>query len=353
MKPNSSRVNLIIILIIFLVTVVPAGTEPFVRVRILEKYHPDHIVVSFDESIYENHTITTDSQFPIRFQLQTNYKISLPEKAITRTYSGMLSITDEKGELVIINTVSMEEYVASVVISEMGNHHPEAMKAQAVVSRSWAVCNLKPDRSHDFCDLTISQSYQGYTPFHDRVRNLISVTRGEILKYKGKRANVVYHAACSDRTLSSASIWGGQPVPYLKNVGLPPEAFGKNGMNQWKVTLLKKDVDRIISNVTGDTGIKDYSQSLKNGQHGIYTGHDWIGIDRFRLSINRVLGWNTLKSNDFVLTQTNESLLFNGKGFGHLVGMCQQEAVNLADNGWSYSDILSLFYPGCDIKPEF
>lgn len=89
-----------------------------------------------------------------------------------------------------------------------------------------------------------------------------------------------------------------------------------------------------------------YAVEKRDGVLVVDTGNAAMGIDAFRLALNRELGWNTLRSNDFKIRQKGRYLVFSGKGFGHLVGLCQEGAETLAESGWRYSRILALFYPG-------
>ncbi len=72
---------------------------------------------------------------------------------------------------------------------------------------TWALNNLKPENKYDFCDLTISQAYSGYTVYVDNVLPEISDTRNKILTYNDKPVKILYHAACSDSVFSAYEIW--------------------------------------------------------------------------------------------------------------------------------------------------
>ncbi len=127
-------------------------------------------------------------------------------------------------ELLVINRVPLETYVASVVISEMGQAPPEAMCAQAVISRTWAIGHIDESSLYDFNDLTSSQSYQGYSAYVKGAEKIISKTEGLILTYRGETAKILFHAQCSDRVFSAYEIWGKSSIPYMPSVQLPPAA---------------------------------------------------------------------------------------------------------------------------------
>ena len=338
--------NLSLIFFILLLTQQAIALESHVRVRILEKYHPTKIRISYEKSIYEFEEISLKSSFPVEFPSETNYSISIPEIGFKRDYRGSLILLKKNNELLVINKVPMETYVASVVLSEMGFAAPEAMCAQAVVSRSWATGHVDHGALYDFNDLTSSQSYQGYSAYVENALKTISKTEGQILTYRGETANVLFHAQCSDRVFSAYEIWGKTKVPYLISTPLPAEAKKKSEQDTWTKTIPKKEIDDIIAGNHEHPRSNSYTIEKLNGLIQINTGKTRMSIDTFRLAVNKKLGWNTLRSNDFTIRQKGKNLIFSGKGFGHLVGLCQKEAGNLAENGWLYTEILSLFYPG-------
>jgi len=338
--------NLSLIFFILLLTQQAIALESHVRVRILEKYHPTYIQISYEKSIYEFEKIDLNSSFPVSFPTETCYTISIPEAGLKRDYKGSLTLLKEDNELLIINRVPMESYVASVVLSEMGPAPPEAMCAQAVISRTWAMGHINEKARYDFNDLTSSQSYQGYSSYVKGTLTTISKTEGEILTYRGDTAKILFHAQCSDRIYSAYEIWGKTKIPYLVSTPLPPESKHKSQPDSWTVTIPKSRVDDLMLHSNSRNQKLFYKVERLNGLIQINTGRTRMPIDTFRLAVNQKLGWNKLRSNDFTITQKGNDLIFSGKGFGHLVGLCQKEAGNLAQNDWQYGEILALFYPG-------
>ncbi|MDE2511331.1 MAG: SpoIID/LytB domain-containing protein, partial [Elusimicrobia bacterium] len=130
-------------------------------------------------------------------------------------YRGTLILRLDPGQTVtVVEDVSIEEYLEGVLPFEMDPDWPlEALKAQAVVARSFAYANMGKFRKDGF-DLTAdtrSQMYRGVTAVNDNVRRAVRETRGEVLGWNGQLLRVYYHACCGGRTENAAEAWGGDP----------------------------------------------------------------------------------------------------------------------------------------------
>ena len=172
---------------------------------------------------------------------------------------------------------------------------------------------------------------------------MLSATHGVVLEYRGEPIDAVYHAQCAERVYAAHEIWGGKPHPYLNAVELP-ESLTIDKSRQWSRRLSRTQVDPLFR--LDPQQRPEYRLEHRGGQLGVrVVPGEWWGIDSFRLTIERALGWNTLRSNRFTITTQGDDLLFDGLGFGHLVGLCQRQAAQLARKGWGYEEILHLFYP--------
>ncbi len=290
--------------------------------------------------------------FPAVFPAVGGYRVTVPGKVEKRGYKGSLYLEWDGRELVIINEVPLEEYVASVVLSEMGWQKTAAMRAQGVLARTWAVTHRRPKHLYDFGDLTNSQVYKGLFPQTGKTLERLGETFGQLLLYKGKPVEVYYYGACSYRVFSAYEIWG-KAVPYLKKATLPGELKRGERKNQgWTCELVREKVDPIFTPEAKGVFPIDYRRGVKNGRLGVYVNEHWVGVDEFRLRIDRQLGWCTVRSNDFFIEETGETLLLRGRGFGHLVGLGQEEAVALAGAGYDYKKILQVFYKGCEMEEK-
>jgi peptidoglycan hydrolase-like amidase len=173
----------------------------------------------------------------------------------SQTFQGALSVvTAADGSLTAINEISLEDYLRSVIASEMSaTSPPEFLKAHAVMSRSWLMAMLakkdehapavppEPQRGeeeicrwygreeHDLFDVCADdhcQRYQGVTKIiSEEVRRAVEATRGMALVYGGRVCDARYHKACGGRTEDFANVWEGTPIPYLTSIADGGEDF--------------------------------------------------------------------------------------------------------------------------------
>jgi stage II sporulation protein D len=139
-----------------------------------------------------------------------------------KPYRGRIEVfANTRGTLTVVNVVPLEEYVRGVVPNELspgGWPQLEALKAQAVAARTYAVSNLGRFGSEGF-DLTPdtrSQVYGGRSTEHPLTDRAVLETRGRVATYKGVPINALYTSTCGGRTEDAENIFGGPPVPYLR-----------------------------------------------------------------------------------------------------------------------------------------
>ncbi len=319
-----------------------AADDEIVRVRVLSRFHP--VEMTIEATPGETTTLNANSTYPIRFRAEPQYRVHLPDPGETRFYTGSLDAWWNDGEIVLVNNAPLEDYVAGVVVAELGTGHPEAVRAQAVIARTWALRHKVAEADYSFGDLANHQVFHGFSPQAEQAVGELEATRGMILTHGGAPIDAVFHAECADRVYSAREIWGGRGQEYLRAVTLPA-VIAPSAERGWTRRLPRERVDTLFQAAPGQR--PEYRIGRREGQLGVYViPGTWIGIDRFRLTIDRALGWNTLRSNAFTIAPSGDDLVFKGEGFGHLVGLCQTQAVELAEQGWSFEEILRLFYPG-------
>ncbi|MDT7780897.1 MAG: stage sporulation protein, partial [Acidobacteriota bacterium] len=145
-----------------------------------------------------------------------------PVRFNEKPYRGRLEVfANTKGALTVVNVVTLEDYVRGVVPNELspgGYPELEALKAQAVAARTYAVSNLGRFAAEGF-DLTPdtrSQVYGGRSTEHPLTDRAVLETRGRIATYKGVPINALYTSTCGGRTEDAEHIFGGASVPYLR-----------------------------------------------------------------------------------------------------------------------------------------
>lgn len=144
-------------------------------------------------------------------------------------YHGKLMVKNINGKLTVINDVDLENYLKGVVPSEMpASWEYEALKAQAIAARSFALANLgkQAKNGYDLKDNTEDQAYGGASAETNKTNKAVDETHGLVLTYDMKIISAYYSASAGGMT--SASVWGGY-APYLHSVPSFDENVKKNG----------------------------------------------------------------------------------------------------------------------------
>jgi stage II sporulation protein D len=241
----------------------------------------------------------------------------LPNKILLRE--------SDEGQVDIIGVVPLEEYVFSVLASEMPLRWPrETLKAQAIVIRSYTKAILSERRGKSF-HLESSVLDQVYRKIDlkanqellEKARDAVNATEGVfVLNKKGKILKAFYHSDCGGRTVSASSVWS-QEKDHDAGVAVDP-GCPLNPMARWSLSVPKEKFASLTQKFLGD-----------------------IRSNGFR----KILGFMNLRSTNFEVADKGDQIEFVGKGFGHGVGMCQWGSRALGLEGFSYQRILKHYYP--------
>jgi len=260
-------------------------------------------------------------------------------------------------------TVSLEDYVLGVLSMEASTEDElEALKAQAVVSRTFALKNLGRHSSegYDLCSNTHCQQYSNDgSRVRDQMRRAVEETRGELLSERGRPIDAYFHAACGGATSSIESLWGVPAPSYLR--GVRDDYCAAMPGREWEdeipaARLLKalssdprSDVGRRLDEVV-------VSKRDASGRAELITiegeRRKQVRGWEFKMIVGRALGWNVLKSSRFEATRRGSGFFFRGSGFGHGLGLCQQGAHVMARRGIGYRQILEHYFPGTTLGGE-
>jgi stage II sporulation protein D len=292
------------------------------------------------------------------------YNLSLPVKikpsngiifANSKPYQGYLKLKKSGEKINVINVLTIEDYLKGVLPKEVNsNWEIEALKAQAVVSRTYIIANLNKhsNQGFDICSTTHCQVYGGLECQTNSTEQAIKETKGEVLMYDGKFAQTVFHANCSGHTDDPKYIWNWKDTPaYLKGVKC---GYCYNAPhNKWEHVLdmnfiIKKLADKKIGRIKK---IKIKGKTFSGAAKDLEIIHSYgkliLNAYQFRLVVD---AWK-LKSHFFSSIETNANkIYFKGRGWGHKVGLCQWGAKGMAEKGKTYCEILSHFYPGTKIE---
>ncbi|MFI5315520.1 MAG: SpoIID/LytB domain-containing protein [Myxococcota bacterium] len=272
-----------------------------------------------------------------------------PVRIEGRTVAGSLQlIARGEGGLDVVNAVALEPYVASATASETPADWPaEALKAQAVVARSYAL-HERERRSGETFDLeasVISQRY-GVGAVPEGAAEAARETEGEYLAFGGEPILAAFHSSSGGATASAEEVWG-EPLPYLRSVSSPDDAAPDFF---WSYEIPLADLASALREAgyspgaLGDVRVTDRSDSgrVERIQLGavLLSGRD----------LRELLGGRALRSALFVVRVEDGRVRFLGSGSGHGVGLCQWGASELARRGSSYKRILAHYYPGSDLR---
>jgi SpoIID/LytB domain protein len=253
----------------------------------------------------------------------------------------------------------LEDYIRQVVASEASvEDEPEALKALAIVARTYALKNLGRHREegYDFCSTTHCQRF-ATVDARPAVASAIKETAGLVLQDgRNQMADTYYSASCGGMTANLKTIWGAEAPDYLRGVR---DNYCNSGSHyRWTDVIASKRLrDALRSDPRTDVGetVRDISVT-KHDQTGRAEVISIVG-DRtrmingweFKLIVGRALGWQLLKSSRFTVTRSGSEFVFRGGGFGHGLGLCQEGAHVMAQRGQSYQQILAHYFPGTSV----
>lgn len=316
-----------------------------------------------------------------------------------QTFAGALRIVHDGDELVAINDVELEEYLASVISSEMSAEAPtELLKAHAIIARSWVLAQRGVHRLFDVCADDHCQRYQGLTRIATpAVRQAVEDTRGIVLTCDGRLCDARYSKCCGGMTERFSTCWAGEDVPYLQAVrdqdtpgelpdltteedarrwilNSPPSFCDARAASvftrivnrfdqpttqayRWQVNYTREQLSNIIERKTHlGLGTILHLEPLRRGPSGRISrlrivgeqGTEDIGKE---LEIRRALSPTHLLSSAFVVQETPAGFTLHGAGWGHGVGLCQIGAAMMALDGYDHRQILAHYYPNTYLTP--
>ncbi|MGZ3461189.1 MAG: SpoIID/LytB domain-containing protein [Archangium sp.] len=249
-----------------------------------------------------------------------------------------------KDGLQLINVIPLEEYLAAVLGSEMPVSFPlEALKAQAVAARTYALQKKLETYGSPFHlgSSVLHQVYGGLNREDERTRAAVEATRGEVLTYELAPIEAYFHASCGGRTESGQDALQ-RDLPYLRPVDCP---CGRLPASRWSATVSDSELQAALGQST-----EGFRVTSRTATHRVSRVATAGGASLDGATFRRKLGYTKLKSLEFDVERTAGSWHFNGRGYGHGAGLCQWGAKALADEGLSYRDILSHYYPGTELQ---
>jgi stage II sporulation protein D len=296
-----------------------------------------------------------------------------------RAYRGRIVVFRDRTGLTVVNRVGLETYLAGVVTAEMGRRDEsevEALAAQAVVSRTFAIRNVGKRRLEGF-DLyatVVDQVYGGVTSESALSWRAVQETRGQVLLYDGNPIDAFFFSTCGGRTADGTEVFPGAERPYLRSIrdedgsgqaycSLSPRFRWRE---EWSGDELRAILQRTLPPATGGTApALDRLRSVRVVQRtgsdrvariGIALGDREITVDGPAIrQVLRPTLEQSLRSSSFSLRTESGAgelvrLVAEGNGSGHGVGFCQWGAVGRARAGQGFARILAAYFQGTQLQ---
>lgn len=345
------------------------------------KWHDGRISYNgmlYDELYFDSMTLSTlfaEASF-ILYDVVIGIDFHWQQKR-TFKYAGGLKFIVEGDRITAVNCIGMEDYLMSVISSEMKSSASiELLKAHAVISRSWLKARLKDHKAghehFDVCADDHCQRYQGLTmAVGDDVCRAIDRTWGQVLEYGGDICDTRYSKCCGGRTELFSTCWEDVDLPYLQSVEDPfCDCENSSILSQvlndydlhtadfhdWAVQYTTDELSELVRTRTGiDFGTIVALEAVERGPSGRIkylriTGTLREEVIGKELAIRKALSSSHLKSSAFEIEKSPDGFVLKGRGWGHGVGLCQIGAAAMAAQGYDYRQILSHYYVGAEIK---
>ena len=307
------------------------------------------------------------------------------QRTQTQKFAGSLKFIVEGGRITAINKVGIEDYLISVISSEMrADASLEFLKAHAVISRSWLLARIEdrrhpetagsaiPHERYDVCADDHCQRYQGLTPaVGENVRKAIDQTWGQVLTYDGQICDARFSKCCGGRSEIFSTCWEDKDYPYLQSVEDPwcdchdPAILSQvlndydletSDFHDWEQRYTRQELSELVRSRTGkDFGEIEALEPMERGVSGRIkylriVGSKHTEVIGKELAIRRALSTSHLKSSNFEVIIEGDNITLKGHGWGHGVGLCQIGAAVMAAKGFGYKEILKHYYTDADIQ---
>jgi stage II sporulation protein D len=299
-----------------------------------------------------------------------------------RPYRGRILVARDRSGLTALNQVGIEDYLAGVVPAEMGRRdmgEAEALAAQAIVSRTFAIRNLgkRAGEGFDLYATVVDQVYGGVASENPQASAAVARTAGEILTWHDSPIDAFFFSTCAGRTAEGTEVYAAADRPYLRSVP-DTDPSGQawcrispryRWREEWTAEQLRGVLRQSLPAVTGTpaeqaataTGVLVAERTGSSRVARVTVSLEGGSVDVSGPAVRRVLhpvGEALLRSAIFQLVESRvdgrlATLVAEGMGAGHGVGFCQWGAVGRARAGQDAHAILSAYFPGTDVSRAY
>lgn len=287
-----------------------------------------------------------------------------------RMYRGAMEVSLYNEKLALVNEVPLEQYVLSVVGSEVPSNWPmETLKAQAVAARTFALFQGNKFEIANVVDTELSQAYSGVEKEYPAIKKAVKETAGEVLMCDGKLIEAIYHSSAGGKTADPMEVWGGS-YKYFQSVDSSDEHM--NEVTWVRGPYSAEQITGWLKNKT-EAPLEDTVKSLvvtERGPSGRVIGVEANGKrvkvtfpNQFRYIFGNLPStlFDIIPKGVDVIPDTGNngtkafpiaapaSFSFVGKGNGHGIGMSQRGARELAHKGYDHKAILQYYYKDVEL----
>lgn len=273
--------------------------------------------------------------------------------------AGEWKISGEHDGLRVLISTSIERYVMYALNGEAAPDEPlESLKAMAVVARTFALDNSHRHAAEGFalCDSTHCQALRFRSP-SPQAEQAVRETAGETLWFDARRANAFMTQHCGGHTEDAINVWPTLHASYLQAHSdpyclrrAPAKWHAAIGITEFSEILAKQrwnvpaqiDSIRVVKRTSSGR-----AQLLEIGGA---SGQASVSASSLRFALDRALGWNQLRSDWYDVALNNGMVQFDGRGYGHGVGLCQAGAFQMAVEGHNYREILNFYFAGTTVR---
>ena len=253
-----------------------------------------------------------------------------------------------------INKMKLEEYIVGVVAAEMpASFHEEALKAQAIAARTYAVYKMSTSGgNYDIVTDVSNQSFiteeemhnkwqTNFDKYYNKVKQAVLDTQNLIMTYNGQVIEAYYFAMSNGYTEKASAVFASDR-DYLQSV---VSAYDNESLKNYEVTktINKEEFCQKLNIKCDNIVIQDISRCETNRINTITINDTTFKGTTFRSKLS-------LRSTDFDISINNDNIVITTRGFGHGVGMSQYGANGMAEAGSSYAQILKYFYKNIEIE---
>jgi stage II sporulation protein D (peptidoglycan lytic transglycosylase) len=265
-------------------------------------------------------------------------------------FQGELEVRRTASGLAVVHALPLEDYVAAVTGAEMpASFPPEALKAQAVAARTFAVFKkleaVGEGRPWHLGATVLDQVYRAGPP-DARARAAALATAGEVLVFQHAPIEAYFHSTCGGRTERGAEALG-RDRPYLVSVRC--DRCRASPRARWTLRVPAAELGARAGLAGAARSARVVARTASGRAERVEIAARPRVAALSAVDLRQRLGFDRLPSLDFEVKVAGGVAVFQGRGAGHGAGLCQWGAAGAAEAGERYRDILARYYPGTEI----